>query len=463
MTHNSHLKVWLWPSLVVVVLGVAAVVYTAGRQRGSWLEKKEVRETAGAHADLNGHDHAKAESSRAETSGHAEADGHQHDEEGQEHEDEVTLTPEAIKQSSIRLEAARRQPLREIFTAPARVSYNVEQMAHVGTPVSGRVAEIGVRLGDTVKAGDVLLVIDSPALGEAQSEFLQKRTQVQVAQSAFDVAKSAAERAKRLLDAKGISLGEYQKREGDSRAAEGALRSAEAALTAAENRLHLLGLGEPDVKGLLGTGEINPRYSVRAPMSGCVVEREATLGEVVVPEREKLLVLADLSTLWVLADIPENILHRIALGSSATVTVGAIKDRKFTGRISYIAPVLEKATRTGQVRIEIRDGRLPLKPGMFAEVNLNLKGESGEEPPLAFVVPEAAVQMVEGGPAVFVEVAGEANTFAKQAIKVGPAVRGMVPILSGLEEGKPVVVEGAFILKAELIKAVMEGKTCTDH
>jgi len=463
MIRSRHLKTWLWPSVVIVTVALAAVVYTAGRQYGNSPQKKEPRETVNVHTDPNGHEHAKGGCSHATTCEHAEADGCQDDEAGQQHEDEVTLTPEAVAQNSIRLEAARRQPLTEVFAAPARVSYNIERMAHVGTPVSGRVAEISVRLGDTVKAGDVLLVIDSPTLGEAQSDFLQKRTQVQVAQSAFDVAKSAAERARRLLDGKGISLSEHQRREGESRAADGALRSAEAALTAAENRLHLLGLGEPDVKQLLETGRINPRYSVRAPLSGCVVEREATLGEVVGPERDALLVLADLSTLWVLADIPENLLPRITIGSSATLTVGAIQGRRFTGRVGYIAPALEKATRTGQVRIEIADGRLPLRPGMFAEVRLHLKDDWGKEPPLALVVPEAAVQMVEGEPAVFVEVAGEPNTFAKQAVKVGPAVRGMIPILAGLQEGKPIVVEGTFLLKAELIKAIMEGKTCTGH
>jgi cobalt-zinc-cadmium efflux system membrane fusion protein len=353
--------------------------------------------------------------------------------------------------------------LGEVYTVPARISYNTEQMAHVGTPVSGRVAEIKVKLGDMVRKGDELLVIDSPALGEAQSEYLQKKTQVQVAQSALEVAQTAAERAKRLYEGKGIALGEYQKREGDYKAACGALKSAEAALTAAENSLHLWGISQAEISRLVKTGEIDPRYTVRAPLGGAVIKREATLGEVVGPEREALLVLADLSTLWVLADVPENTIHQIAQSAPAIVNVESLKGQNYQGKVAYIAPELDKATRTGQVRIEVPDGDTPLKPGMFAQVHLTLGHKPGETKAAMIAVPEAAVQTFEGGPCVFVEVPGEPGTFAKQAVKVGPTIGQLVPILSGLAEGKRYVAEGAFIVKAEMSKAIMEGKTCSGH
>ena len=455
MNRNRYLKTWIWPIVVVAMVGLAGAVYTASRPSDSPSAKKPATEVAGTPgkeaAQIEGHKREAGESQEPGAEGESG------------HEDEVTLTAQAIQQNSIRLEAARKLPLRDVFSAPARVSYNAEQMAHVGTPVTGRLAEVRAKLGDVVKTGDVLFIVESTELGECQSDLLQKRTQVQVAQSGFEVSKTASERAKRLLEGKGISLSEQQKREGEFRAAEGALRSAEAALTAADNRLHLLGFAQEDTERLLKTGEIDPRYRVRAPLSGTVIEREATLGEIVGPEREALLVLADMKTLWVLADVPENILSRIVIGSSATVSVPAIKAQKFVGRISHIAPALDKATRTGQVRIEVADGHTPLKPGMFAQVQLKLNDESGGEPGHALAVPEAAIQTVEGGPAVFVPVEGEANTFIKQAVQVGPTVQGMVPVLSGLEEGKYVVVAGTFILKAELAKGEMEGKTCTGH
>lgn len=395
--------------------------------------------------------------------GHGADDGHGHGAAEAVHEDEVTLTAEAVAQNKIKVEAARKHSLGEVFTAPARVSYNTEAMAHVGTPVNGRVAEMKARLGDVVKKGDELLVIDSPALGEAQSDFLQKKMQAQVAESALEVAQTSAERARRLHDGKGISLGEYQKRDGEFKAARGALKAAQAALTAAENSLHLWGITQVEINKLLKTGEINPRYSVRAPMPGTVIQREATLGEIVGPERDALLVLADMRTLWVLADVPENTIHSIAAGAPALVQVESLKGQTFRGSVAYIAPELDKATRTGQVRVEVPDGHTPLKPGMFAQVSLTLGHRDAKTTTSMLAVPETAVQTFEGGPCVFVEVEGEPNTFAKCAVKVGPSVGRMVPILGGLDEGKRYVSAGAFIVKAELSKAIMEGKTCSGH
>ena len=397
---------------------------------------------------------------------HAEGDGHNHGQpsEGKEaHLDEATLTPEAIQQNGIRVEPVRKQSLGETLTVPGRVSYNMEQMAHVGTPIQGRVAELKVKLGDKVGKGDELLIIDSPALGEAQSDFLQKRTQVEVAASAVEVAKMAAERAKRLLDGKGIALGEYQRREGEYKSALGAHKSAKSALTAAENTLHLYGVGQEEIKRLIATGEINPRYIVHAPIGGQVVQREATLGEVVGPDREALLTLADMKTLWVLADVPESQIRRIAIDSPSTVTLEAFGDQRFRGKVSYIAPELNKETRTVQVRVEIEDGTAPISPGMFAQVHLAFEQTANQAPVEMLAVPEAAVQIYEGGPTVFVEEAGKPGTFAAQPVKVGPSNGVAVSILSGLDENSRVVVDGAFVIKAELVKGVMEGKTCSGH
>lgn len=337
-------------------------------------------------------------------------------------------------------------------------------MAHIGTSVEGRVAELKVKLGDAVKKGDELLIIDSPALGELQSTYLTKRTEVSVARSAMEIARAAAERAKLLVESKAISISEYQKREGEYKAAEGSLRAAESAARAAENNLHLNGFDDKDLARLVETGEVNPRYTVRAPLDGRVVQREATLGEVVGPDRESLMVLADMRVLWVLADVPENRIHQVELGVPAIVTIAALAGQSFTGKIAFIAPELSRETRTAQVRIEIEDGKTPIKPGMFAQVHLDLNHTTGgltQAETLA--IPDAALQNFEGGKAVFVAVADEPGSFAARQIKPGPAYGRMVPIESGLEEGEQVVVEGAFVIKAELAKGIMEGKTCSGH
>jgi len=361
------------------------------------------------------------------------------------------------------VEPAGKHAIGNIITLPGRISYNMEAMAHIGTTVQGRIAEVRVKLGDTVKKDDVLLVIDSPALGEAQSDFLQKQTLLEVAATNMEVAQTSAERAKRLLEGKGIALGEYQRREGDYKSALGVQKAAKAALTAAANTLRLYGMTDDDIKRLNETAAVDPHYAIRAPLDGQVVQREITLGEVVGPEREALLTLADMKTLWVLAEVPESQVRLVALNASATVTAEALGAGSIPGRVTYIAPELNKETRTLQVRVEIEDGARVINPGMFAQVSL-LCGTASEESPVeALAVPEAAVQMFEGGPTVFVAVPDEPGAFAARPVKVGPSNGTLVPVLSGLEEGTPVVVEGAFVVKAEIAKGIMEGKTCSGH
>jgi len=472
MNRNRVGKAVGFAIVAVVLVALTAAGYVGGRMANSG--EKALAQTAApesaAHSEADGHEHgAKAAPAHEEGDGHDHgseaADAHAEGEEGHEgeHVDEVMLTPEILEQNGITLDTARKEALNEMATMPGRVSYNVEAMAHVGTPVEGRIADIKVKLGDNVKKGDVLLVIDSPSLGEAQSEYLQKRTQLQVAESAVEVAKAVTDRAKLLLEGKGISLAEFQRRDGELKVAQGSRLTAQAALKAAENKLHLWGMGEKDIAHLVATGEVQPQYSVRAPLAGCVVQREATLGEIVAPERDALLVLADLKTIWVLADVPEIQLHRVQLGAPARIGVDAIPGQTFEGKVAYIGPELDKGTRTGQVRVAIANGHSPLKPGMFAQIRLPLGNQSDPKADGMIAVPETSVQTFEGGPTVFVEVEGEPNTYAAKRIEIGPAIGGRIPVLAGLEEGMRYVNGGSFIVKAQLAKATMEGKTCSGH
>lgn len=418
---------------------------------------------AGTHGDQDhDHGHAPGEAEPAHA-GHDHDHDHEHDHgHGEEsHADEVTLTGEALERYGILIGTARKIELRPTFVAPARVGFNADAMAHVGSPLRGRAAEIRVGLGDTVNRGDTLLMVESPELGQTQAEYFQKRIAAQSASPATELARVAWERAKGLYEqSQGISLTEVQKREAEYKAAAAAQRGAEAAVIGAENQLHLLGMTQDAIEELARTGEISPRYSVTAPIDGRVVAREVTQGELVGPDRsaDPLMVLADTRTLWVLADVPEAHLHELAKGARGWVTVrtggagGGAK--RFEGRVSYVAPMVDAATRTAQVRIEVEAETLEgaLRPGMFAQVEIESTDPTLPEPVSAIAVPDEAVQTVEGGPAVFVPVEGEPGTFAKRAVTVGRAVGGLVPILSGLEEGDEYVASGTFILKAELGK-----------
>lgn len=396
---------------------------------------------------------------------------HDHDDHGkttEAHADEVTLTAEAVERYGVHIETAQVRILQPTVVMPARVGFNTEAMAHVGSPLRGRAVEVKVRLGDSVKAGQELVIVESPELGEAQADLLQKQTAVVTAGPAVELSKIAWERAKGLYErSQGISLTEVQRREAEYKAAIAGGKAAEAAATAAENRLHLLGMDQQSIAALGKTGEIVPRYAIRSAIDGVVVQREVTLGELVNPDRESLMVIADTRNLWVLADVPEAKLAGIARGSKAWITIGTVTSAaegttpasRLEGTVAFVSPIVDPMTRTAQVRVEVpasveggQTGEQILRPGMFAEAEI-VQSASGEETTPVVAVPDEAIQTVEGGPAVFVPVADEPNTFAKRAVTVGKPVGGMVPILTGLADGEPFVVRGTFILKAELGKA----------
>lgn len=365
--------------------------------------------------------------------------------------EQVKLSPEAIRKYGIRIGVARKRKLIARFIAPARLSFNSEAMAVIGTAIHGRVVEVKVRAGDLVKKRDALLVIESVELGEAQSDLLQKRTAVITAQGTLEPIRSVFERGKSLFDQnQGISLTELQKREIEYKTAQNALLTARAAAAAAENKLALLGMDQPSIDELSKTGRIDPRYVVRSPLAGTVVERAVNLGELVNPEREKLLLVADTSTLWAVVDVPEARLREVTRDSKATISVAAAGERTFEGTVSHIAPTVDEATRSIKVRVEVK-GDPSLKPGMFAQAQMTSTARDGEDEVLA--VPEGAIQTVNGSSAVFLPVKGEENTFAIRLISAGSAVGGMAPVASGLKEGERIVTAGSFILKADLLKA----------
>lgn len=396
-----------------------------------------------------GHDHEQA--------GHDHADAdHDHADAGHDHADEVTLSAQAIAQAGITIQTARVRSLEPTFVAPARVAFNADAMAHVGSPLHGRAVALKVRLGDRVAQGDALLVIESPELGEAQAEYFQKRIHAQSAAAPVELAKVAWERAKSLYEeAQGISLTQVQEREAQYRAAVAAQQSAQAAAVGAENRLHILGMAQASIEELANSGQIAPRFTIHAPIAGTVIEREVTLGELVGPDRETLLVLADTTNPWILADVPEARLGQTRVGAAAWVTVGAVasdSSRGLEGTVDHIAPLVDAATRTAQVRIALANAPAWLTPGMFAQVEIAAADPREGAPAEVVAIPDSAVQTVEGRTAVFVPVASEEGAFAVRPVRVGPVVHGVRAVLDGLAEGEAFVASGSFILKAELGK-----------
>lgn len=397
-----------------------------------------------------------ANQSATAASGHDHPDDHDHHD---DHHDEIVLTQNAIDRLHVQIDTASARVLRPIVRVPATVAFNAEATAHVGSPLHGRIAAIPARLGASIKAGDTLLVINSPDLGESQADLLLKRSAAEAAAPPVELARLLWDRTRQLYEkSQAIALSEVQQREAEFKIASAQQRLAQAAATAAENRLLAQGMPRARIDALINTGTIDPTLAIVSPIDATVVQREATLGELVGPDRDALLVLADTRSVWILAEVPEARLIEIALGAAAKIVLQtpavpsaatpSPEPRRLEGTVSYLSPLVNPATRTAQVRIELAGSNLA--PGMFVETEIELAAAS-IAPVVA--VPESAIQTIDGNPAIFVPVVDEPNTFAPRAVTLGSPVGGLVPVLSGLSEGDRFVTKGSFILKAELGKS----------
>ncbi|HTE06790.1 MAG TPA: efflux RND transporter periplasmic adaptor subunit [Planctomycetota bacterium] len=408
------------------------------------------------HATGDGHAGGHDDHEGAEPHGTA-GDVHHASEHAQACEEDVTLTAEAVTSSGIRIEPARTRMLTGLVHAPARVSLRTDGLARIGSPFHGRVIELPVKLGDRVERGAVVLVAECPEYGEAQADFLQKTAQSKALAPAVELAKSTWERARSLLESiQGVTLTEVQRREAEYREAERDLAFARAAAAAAGSRLALFGFDEQAIASLEQQGRVQQRLPIRAPLAGQVIKLDVTLGELVGPEKDALLVLADTRRLWILAHVPESRLGEIVEGSKAQITVAALGITDLVGTVAAIAPTLDAETRNAEVRIEVDNADGRLRPGMFAQATIHA-APRGSVPVL--VVPDGAVQTVEGKSSVFVPVDANGLTFCRHAVRVDEPVDGDIPVLAGLREGELIAVSGTFVLKAELGK----GEATHDH
>lgn len=351
-----------------------------------------------------------------------------HDEHGEHKREEhageegvVTISKEALARNGVRVGKADAGRLGGGVEAPAEVTLLPDKVAHVTILVPGRLTSVKASLGDKVKRGDVLAVVESVELSEAQSAVTQT-------QAALDVAKKNFERQKELQSA-GIGA----KRNYDE--AEATLRRAEADMAAAAQRTRVY-----------GGSSSGASVTVRAPIDGEIVDRHATVGEVVDPE-EPLFVVADLSKVAIEGRVYEKDVAVALVGAAARLTLQAYPGKQWDGALDYVSPRLDEKTRTITVRMTLDNAEKTLKPGLFG--SLTLLANASEAPHA--IVPTDAVQRMKEGDAVFVP-GVEEGEFKLVPVAAGTKKNGQVELLSGLAPGDAVVVAGAFVLKSELLR-----------
>lgn len=201
------------------------------------------------------------------------------------------------------------------------------------------------------------------------------------------------------------------------------------------------------IDALNSTSQISSEVSVTAPNSGTITSRSVNSGEVIEANKE-LMRVTDLSTVWVVGQVYEKDLATVRVGSGANVTSDAYPGKTFRGRVTYVDPKIDQATRTAQVRIELANPRQMFKIGMYVSVAFGALGTA--EKTMA-TVPKDAVQTINNQQVVFVAT-DKPTEFILRQVRVGPESNGSYPIFEGLNVGERVVVAGSFSLRAEWLK-----------
>ncbi len=343
----------------------------------------------------------------------------------------VIAPPTLLKQ--LKIIAVGHAELRDSLRVPARVDLDQHRLARIGATVTGRIVETKAWIGQSVRKGETLAILNSTELGMAQAAYLKAASQVSLRELAVS-------RARRLLESDVIAAAELLEREG-------MLREAEVDLRAATDQLRVMGMNEVDLTRLAHDKSIHSFTPIVASLSGVVIERNVTVGQVVQPA-DALFTIADLSHVWLVAELPEQQARWARQGDEAYADIAALPNDNLSGKLIYVADLVNPATRTVTVRMDMPNPQRLLKPQMLATMLIRKQGTD------YLVVPDSAVIRDENRDHVFVQIAP--TKFELRPVQLGEDEGGVRPVISGLKQGEQVVTDGGFHLNNERLRKELE-------
>lgn len=348
----------------------------------------------------------------------------------------IEMGQEAQRHVGLQVAPATATLLADYLQVTGTVQPVDSRVAHVRPLARGRLADVAVTVGTRVTAGQTLARLDNIEAGELAAQVAVARAElerrrVQVAAQARQV-----ERTRRLVELGASPQKELEVGQAEQQALAASVRAQEGEMAGLEVRLRRLGVNPAAMDGVTLT-------AIRAPFAGVVTKVDASPGEVVDSERE-LFTIADLSQVWVQAEVYEKDLGRLRLSQPAMVRVDTYPDAPFTGRVTYVSDLLDPETRTARVRVVVANPGARLKLDMFAAVQLPTDFQRQ-----VVAAPVGAVQQVEGKNVVFVRKG--AARFEMRAVETGRRVGDTVEIAKGLAAGEPIVTQGAFHLKSIVV------------
>lgn len=317
----------------------------------------------------------------------------------------------------------------------ARVETDAQRIARVGSPVAGRILKLLVFEGQNVRAGAVLATLHSTNLSDTQFALVKAASQEALAAA-------AEKRAEQLVAADVIGRAELERRRAER---------LQAATEAASYRTQLLGLGmtEGQIRQLENSRKLSADYPIVAPKSGTVLKREITIGQVVQPA-DLAFTIADLSSVWITADVPEQEAGILKAGMDVQVRVPALPELKLNGKLTFVSPIVDPATRTVQVRMDVPNPNGQLKPDQLA--SMTFTGHSDRK----LTVPNAAVVREDNKDHVFVQIGPQ--KYILREVTLGEEENDRRVVLSGVTQAERIVTDGAFHLNNQRKQAAIKGE-----
>jgi cobalt-zinc-cadmium efflux system membrane fusion protein len=337
---------------------------------------------------------------------------------------EVWLSTAQAGQAKVRVEVVAEQPVDDAIVTSGRVTFDDLKVAHIYSPVTGRVTRMDAALGQRVKKGAALATIVSPDIGQTSSDLGKADADLIAAEHGYN-------RKKELYESHACSAADFE-------TAEDTYRQAKAEKSRAQQKAALLRAGSVDL--------VTQGYTLTTPIDGEVIARSVSPGIEVQGQyangsASELFTVGELDKVWVLADVYENDLARVAVGAKVTVTAIAYPNKTFTGTVDWVSGTLDPNTRTARVRCTFDNPDRLLKPEMYSTVRIAVQERR------ALAVPRTSIVHLGDQSVVFVEMGtGEKGQLKYERLPVtaDEALDGpYVPVSHGIEKGMKIVVDGA--------------------
>ena len=349
--------------------------------------------------------------------------------------DTVEIAPEAQQRSGIVVTAAASTPMTQHLQVTGTVQPIGSSIAHIRPPARGRLLEVLVKVGDRVSTGQVLAQLDNIEAGDVSAQYNSARAELQRLKIQLAAQQRQVERNRRLAEIGASPQKDYELSLAEQQGMEESIRAQESTIVGLSARLRRFGISEE--------GNAPSTTAIRAPFAGVIIHMAAAPGDVVESGAE-LFSLANLSTVYIQAQVYEKDLGQVRVRQSASITLDSYPGEHFTGSVTSISDLIDTQTRTAAVRCQVANPSGRLKLDMLATVQFPTSTKRA-----TLSVPSDAVQTVEGKSVVFIR--SSPSQFSIRQVETGATSEGRTEIVTGVRVGEPVVSKGAFAVKSVLL------------